>query len=63
MGPSGPYSKFIYYDDKVYKSWINSRFILIHKGVLVITQGCTRDSEQSLWIRLIDFLDDLAGLK
>ena len=30
----------------------------MHKGVLVIMQDCTRDNEQSLWIELIDQLDD-----
>ena len=48
MDPSGPHSEFIYYDDTVSEGRINFRFILMHKGVLVITQDCTRDSEQAL---------------
>ena len=39
MGPSGPRFKLIYHDDTVYEGLIDSRFILMHKGVLVITQG------------------------
>ena len=54
MGPSSPYFKLIYHDDMVYESWIGPRFILVHKDVLVITQGCIRDSEQGLQIRVID---------
>ena len=49
MGASGSYSKLIYHDGIVYESWIGSRFILVHKSVLVIMQGCTKDSEQGLW--------------
>ena len=44
MSFSGLDSKLIYYDDTIYESWIDSRFTLLHKGVLVITQGCTRHS-------------------
>ena len=44
MSFSGLDSKLIYYDDTIYESWIGSRFTLLHKGVLVITQGCTRHS-------------------
>ena len=54
MNPSGPRSKLIYHDDVIYELWISFLFIFVHKGVLVITQGCTRDSEQVLWIGLID---------
>ena len=54
MGLNGPYSKLIYHDDMVYEGYINSKFTLVHKGILVIMQGCTRDSEQGLYIRLID---------
>ena len=50
MGPSGPRFKLVYHVDMVNKSWIDSRFPLVHKGVLAITQGCTKDSEQGLWI-------------
>ena len=37
MGPNGPRSEFIYHNDTVYESWISSMFILMHKGVLVIS--------------------------
>ena len=48
MGPSSPYCELIYHDSKIYKGWIDSKFTLLHKGVLVIIQGCIGDSEQSL---------------
>ena len=54
MGFNGPHSKHIYHDDPIYKGWISSRFTIMHKGILVITQGCIEDSEQILWIWLID---------
>ena len=54
IGPSGPRFKLIYHDDTVYESWIGSWFIIVHKSVLVIMQGCTKDGEQVLWIGLID---------
>ena len=54
MGPNGPRSELIYLAGTDYKSWIDSRFTFVHKGVLVIKQGCIRVSEQALWIRLID---------
>ena len=54
MGPSRPHSELIYHDDMFYEGYISSRFILVHKGILVITYGCTRDNEQGLWIELID---------
>ena len=53
MGLNGPSSKLMCHDDTVYEGWIDFRFTLVHKGTLVIMQGCTRDSEQSLWIGLI----------
>ena len=46
--------KLIYYDDTVYEGWIDSKFTLMHKGILVIMQSCIGDSEQGLWIRQID---------
>ena len=52
--PMGPNSKLIYYDDMVYKGWIGSRFILVHKGILLIAQGCIGNNEQGLYIRLND---------
>ena len=58
MGLNGPYFELIYHDDTIYEGWIDSRFTLIHKGILIIIQGCIGDSEQGLWIGLIDWLDD-----
>ena len=37
MGPSGSHSKLINHVDMIYEGWIDSRFNLVHKGVLVIT--------------------------
>ena len=37
MGPNGPYSELICCDDTIYKGWIDSRFIFVHKSILVIT--------------------------
>ena len=54
MGSSGPCFELINHDDMVYESWIGSRFILVHKGVLVIMQGCIGDNEQIIWSGLID---------
>ena len=36
MGPNDPYSELIYHDDMVYVGWINSKFIIVHKDILVI---------------------------
>ena len=54
MGPNGPRFELIYHDDIVYEGWINSRFILVYKGILVILNGCIEDNEQGLWFGLID---------
>ena len=54
MGPNDPHFKLIYLVDMDYEGRIGSKFTFMHKGVLVIMQGCTRISEQGLWIRLID---------
>ena len=53
MGPNGPHSELIYHDDTIYDGW-SSKFTLIHKSVLVIMQGNTKDSEKGLQIGLID---------
>ena len=45
MGPGGLCFELIYHNDTVYKGWICFGFTLMHKGVLVITKGCTGDSE------------------
>ena len=54
MDPNGPYSELIYLINMDQESWIDSKFTFMHKGVLVITQGCIWVSEQSLQIKLID---------
>ena len=54
MGSSGPYYELIYLVGMGYEGWIDSMFTFVHKGVLVITQGCIRVSEQGLWNGLID---------
>ena len=54
MGPSSLRFKLIYHGDIVYEGWIDFKFTLIHKDVLVITYGNTKDSKQDLQIGLID---------
>ena len=54
MGPNGPSFKLIYLVGTDYESRIGSKFTFVHKGILIIMQGCTRVSEQGLWIGLID---------
>ena len=54
MDPSGTLFELIYHDDMIYESLIDFRFILVHKGVLIIMQGCIGDNEQGLYIGLID---------
>ena len=48
MDSSGPRSKLICHDDMDYEGWIDSKFTLMHKSILIITQGYTGDSEQGL---------------
>ena len=48
MDSSGPRSELIYHDGMIYDGWIDSWFIIMYKCVLVIMQGCVRDSEQVL---------------
>ena len=43
---SWSWSKVIYHDDMVYEGWIDSRFILVHKGILVIMKDYIEDNEQ-----------------
>ena len=50
MGHNDPRFELIYHDDIVHEGWIDFKFILMHKDILVITQGCTWDSEQGFWI-------------
>ena len=40
MGPSSPYFKLIYLVGMNYEVWIDSKFTFVHKGVMVIMQGC-----------------------
>ena len=54
IGSNGPRFEFIYHDDTIYEDWISFRFILMHKGIFVITQDCIEDDEQGLWFELID---------
>ena len=42
MGPSGPRFKFIYLVGMDYEGQIDFRFTFVHKGILVIVQGCTK---------------------
>ena len=34
MGLNGPLFELIYHDDMVYKGWISSRSILMHKAIV-----------------------------
>ena len=45
MGPNSPRCELIYYDGPVYKGQIGSKFILVHKGIVVIMQSCIGDNE------------------
>ena len=54
IGLSGPCFELIYLVGIDYEGRIGFRFTFVYKGVLVITQGCTKVSEQGLWIGLID---------
>ena len=54
MGPSGPRFELIYLVGTNYEGRIGFRFTFVHKDILVITQGCTKVSEQGFWIGLID---------
>ena len=62
MGLSGPHFELINHDDTFYEGWIDSRLILVHKSILVTTQGCIGDNEQGIWFGLIHKLDDLMQL-
>ena len=48
MSLNGLRSKLISHDDTVYEGWIDSRFTLVHKGILVIIQDCLGDNKQGL---------------
>ena len=47
MAPSSPYFELIYLVSTDYEDWIDSKFTLVHKVVLVIMQDCIGVSEQS----------------
>ena len=47
MDPNGPHPELIYHDETNYEGW-SSKFTLIHRSVLVIMQGNTKDSEKGL---------------
>ena len=44
----------IFLDNTVCEGWMSFVFTCVHKGILVITQGCTKVSELYLWTGLID---------
>ena len=46
MGPSGPRFELLYLVGMGYEGRIDSKFTFVHMDVLIITQGCTRVSEQ-----------------
>ena len=48
MGPNGPHFELLYFVGIGYEGWIDSKFTFVHKGILVIMQGCTRVSEWGL---------------
>ena len=48
MGPNGPRFKLIYLISMGYEGWISSKFTFVHKGVLIIMQGCIGVSERGL---------------
>ena len=45
MGLNGSHFKLIFIDDIVYEGWMGFQFTFMHKGILVIMQGCTGISE------------------
>ena len=47
-GYNGPSSKLICHYDMIYEHLIDSKFTLVYKSVLVITQGYIANSEQGL---------------
>ena len=51
---NGLRSELIYLVSMGYEGQIGFRFTFVHKGVLVIMQGCVGLIEQGIWIRLID---------
>ena len=54
IDPNGPHSELVYLVGMGHEGWIDSMFTFVHKGVLVITQGCIGVSEQGLLTGLID---------
>ena len=54
IGPNGLHFELLYLVGTNYEGEIDSRFTFVHKGVLVIMQGCIRVSEQGIWIGQIN---------
>ena len=54
MGPSDSRFELIYLVGTDYEGQIDYKFTFVYKDVLIIMQGCTGVSGQSLWIELID---------
>ena len=48
MGPNSSYFELKYHDGTIYEGSINTWFIFVYKGVLVIMKSCIGDSEQGL---------------
>ena len=45
MSPCDPYFEIISHDSTIYEGSIDSKLILVHKGVLVIMHNIREDSE------------------
>ena len=54
MGPNDSRFELIYLVGTDQEGQIDSKFTFVYKGILIIMQGCTGVSGQSLWIELID---------
>ena len=54
MGLNGFHYKLIFLVGTTYEGWMTFQFTFVHKGILVIMQGCTKVSEQGLQIEVID---------
>ena len=48
MGSNGPCFELVYLVGMGYDGRIGSKFTFVHKGVLVIMQGCIEVSEQGV---------------
>ena len=54
MGSNSPRFELIYHYGTIYEGLIDYRFTHMYKGVLIIIQGCTKNSKQVFYIGLID---------